>query len=151
MKYTSILVPVSGLAVNDEAIRLACELARKEKAKILAVHVIEVERGAALDAEQSAPIQRAEKILEHAQLAAKSAGGSIETDLLQSRAAGPALVDEAIERNIDLVIVGVPYRERLGNFQLGATATFLLKNAAGWVYLCREAAPGEKNSAGKKN
>ncbi len=151
MKFSNILVPISGISVDDEAIRIACEIAKRDKAKILAVRVIEVERGLPLDAEQSAEIQRAEKNLEQAQRAAKSAGCSIETDLLQSRAAGTALVDEAAERGVDLIIIGLPHRKKLGALYLGATTMHVLKNAASWVWLCREPEPGEKKSAAPKN
>lgn len=145
MKYSNILIAVSGLDVDDEAILIASDLAKRDHAKLLAVYVIEVERAMPLDAEQSVPIQRAEQILARAQNSAKRAGTTIETDLLQSRAAGPALVDEARERGVDLIIVGVPFRKRLENFYVGATASYLLKNAACRVWLCRQAAPDDKN------
>jgi nucleotide-binding universal stress UspA family protein len=144
IKFSQILVPVSGLAIEDQAIRLACEIARRDKAKVLAVNVMEIERALPLDVEQDAQIQRAEQILDHAQKTAKVVGVAIETDLLQSRVAGPALVDEANERRVDLIVVGLPFRKRLDAFHMGATTTYILKNAASAVWLCREAAPADK-------
>ena len=40
MEFHKILVPVSGTEADDEAIRLACRLAKKDKSKIYAVYVI---------------------------------------------------------------------------------------------------------------
>ncbi len=144
MKFSQVLVPVSGLAVDDQAIRLAGEVAKRDKAKVLAVNVIEIERALRLDSEQGAQIQRAEQILDRAQKTAKAAGIAIETDLLQSRVAGTALVDEARERGADLIVMGLPFRKRLETFQIGATAMYVLRNVACPVWLCRESAPEDK-------
>ena len=77
IKFSQILVPVSGLAIEDQAIRLACDIARRDKAKVLAVNVMEIERALPLDVEQDAQIQRAEQILDHAQKTAKVVGVAI--------------------------------------------------------------------------
>ena len=144
MTFTNILVPISGIPAEDEALRLACQMARQEKAKVLATHVIEVQRNLPLDSENSEKVQRGEVMLEHAEKVAKSAKGNIETEMLQARSAGSALVNEAIERQIDLVIVGVPYRRPLGDLQLGSTTMYILKNAPCRVWLIRELPPDEK-------
>ncbi len=44
MEFNKILVPVTGTQVDDETMRLACWLAKKNKAKIWAVYVITVKR-----------------------------------------------------------------------------------------------------------
>ena len=144
MTFTNILVPISGIPAEDEALRLACQMARQEKAKVLATHVIEVQRNLPLDSENSEKVQRGEVMLEHAEKVAKLAKGNIETEMLQARSAGSALVNEAIERQIDLVIVGVPYRRPLGDLQLGSTTMYILKNAPCRVWLIRELPPDEK-------
>ena len=138
MSFSNILVPVSGIPADDDAIRLACQIARQDKAKVLAAHVIEIQRNMPLDSEDSTKVEHGEKILEDAERIAKSAKGSLEAELLQARVAGAALVNEAIERKIDLMIVGVPYRKPLGEFLIGTTTMYLLKNAPCHVWLCRE-------------
>ena len=40
----------------------------------------------------------------------------IETEILQARDIGTAIVEEAIESKADLIIVGVPYRADFGEF-----------------------------------
>src|SRR5437762_1987959 len=49
----SILVPVDGSPASMDAVTLACSIARKNKGKVYAVHVIEVKRSLPLDAELS--------------------------------------------------------------------------------------------------
>ena len=143
MSFSIILVPVSGLPANEEAIRLACQIARQDKAKVLATHVIEVQRNLPLDSENADKVEHGEAILEHADKVAKTVKGTVESELLQARVAGSALVNEAIERGVDLIIVGVPYHSPLGDFQLGATTLYILKNAPCRVWLIRELPPVE--------
>jgi len=53
----------------------------------------------------------------------------IETDLLQSRDVGPTIIDEASEYNADLIVMGIKYKQRLGQFSLGNVVPYVLKNA----------------------
>lgn len=138
MKFTNILVPVSGIPADEESLHLALHLARQDKAKALAIHVIEVQRNLPVDAETTGQLERGEKILAHAEQFAKNNKGSIEVELLQARSAGAALVNEARERRVDLIIVGAPYRNPLGEFVLGTTTQYLLQNAPCRVWVCRE-------------
>ena len=110
MEFGKILVPVNGTAVDDEAVKLACRLARKDRGKIWAIYVIAVSRTLPLDAEIEPEIRRAEQILEHAESVAEEQDYEIETDLLQARDAGPTIVDEAVERQVDLILMGVEYK-----------------------------------------
>ena len=97
MEFHKILVPVIGSESDDEAIKLACELARKSKGKIRAVYVITVTRTLPLEAEIESEVRKAEATLDHVEAVAEEQGYQIETELLQSREAGPTIVDEAVE------------------------------------------------------
>jgi nucleotide-binding universal stress UspA family protein len=138
MPFTHILVPVAGHPADEEAVRLAVQIARQDRAKLLAVHVIEVQRNLPLNVENLPQVSHGEAVLEHIEKVAKANKGSIETELLQARSAGPALIDDARERGIDLIVMGIPYRAPLGEFRIGTTANYILKNAACPVWLCRE-------------
>ena len=129
MKFQQILVPVVGNEADDEAIRLACRLAKKDKGKIWAVYVVAVKRTLPLDAEIEPEIVKAEKILDHADDIAEKQDYEIETDLLQAREAGPTIIDEAVERKVDLILMGVEYKRRFGQFSLGSVVLYVLKNA----------------------
>jgi len=129
MEFKKILVPVIGTEADDEAIRLACRLAKRDKGKIWAVYVITVKRALPLDAEIEPEIIKAEEILDHANTIAEEQDFEIETDLLQAREAGPTIVDEAVEHEVDLILVGVDYKKSFGQFSLGSVVPYVLKNA----------------------
>jgi len=138
MEFHKILVPVIGTQADEEAIRLACSLAKKAKAKIHAVYVIVVKRSVPLDAEIKSEIEKAEGILDHVEGVAEEHDYELETDVLQAREAGPAIVDEAVERDIDLILIGVTYKRRFGQFSLGSVVPYVLKNAPCRVILYQE-------------
>ena len=129
MEFDKILVPVIGTRVDDEAIRLACQLAKKGKSKIWAVYVVTVKRTLPLDAEIEAEIRKAEEILDHVESVAEEQDFELETDLLQAREAGPTIVDEAVEHEVDLILIGIEYKTRFGQFSLGNVVPYVLKNA----------------------
>ena len=129
MEFKKILVPVAGTQADDEAIRLACRLAKKHKSKIWAVYVITLERSLPLYAQINSEIRKAEDILDHAESIAEEEEYELETDLLQARDAGPTIVDEAVERDVDLILMGVEYKRRFGQFSLGNVVLYVLKSA----------------------
>ncbi len=129
MEFHQILVPVAGTEADEEALRLACRLAKKDKAKIRAVYVITVKRTLPLDAEIEPEIRKGEDILDHIESVAEEQDYEIETDLLQAREAGPTIVEEAVERGVDLILMGVTYKRRFGQFSLGSAVPYVLKNA----------------------
>jgi len=141
MEFHRILVPVAGTEADVETVELACRLARKEKAKILALHVIPIERSLPLDAELAGEVRKAENILTQAEKTALAEGCEIETDLLQARNAGPSIVDEAIERDIDLIIMGITYKRQFGQFSMGNITPYILKNAPCPVILYQQYQP----------
>jgi len=135
MEFDRILVPVSGSVADAEAIRLACRLARKTKGKIWAVYVITVRRTLPLDAQLASEISRGEEILDRAGSVADEEDYQVETDLLQAREAGPTIVDEAVEQGVNLILMGVEYKRRFGQFSLGNVVPYVLKNAPCHVIL----------------
>ena len=138
IQASRILVPVNGKPTDDEMVELACEIARRSDAQVYAIHVIEVKRTMPLDAELPAEAQRGEEVLNRAEEVAERLDQEIETDLLQARDVGPAIVDDALERGIDLIVLGITYKKRLGDFDLGRTAPYVLKHAPCRVWVCRQ-------------
>ena len=138
MEYNRILVPVNGTAVDDEAVRLACRLAKRDKGKIWAVYVIAVRRALPLDAEIEPEIKKAEAILNHTESVAEEEEYTLETELLQAREPGPTIVDEAAEREADLILMGIEYKKRFGQFNLGSVVPYVLENATCQVILYQQ-------------
>jgi nucleotide-binding universal stress UspA family protein len=137
-----ILVPISGARTDGEAVRLGCRLARRGKAKVMVVTVLEIRRSLALGTVQDAEMDAAEKILDGAERVARELETEIETELLQARDAGPAIVEEIAHWKADLVVVGMPFRLRFGEFHMGRTAPYILRHAACRAMLFREPPPG---------
>ena len=129
MEFHKILVPVVGTEADEEAMKLACRLAKKDKGKIWSVYVIAIKRALPLDAEIETEIQQAESILDHMEIVAEEQDFEVETDVIQAREAGPAIIDEAVDRGVDLILMGVKYKRRFGQFSLGNVVPYVLKNS----------------------
>ncbi|MCL4458748.1 MAG: universal stress protein [Chloroflexi bacterium] len=139
MKVRRVLVPVSGNRIDAEVVRTACNMAKNNKAHVYVIYVIEVNRALPLDAEIEPESQKGEQLLDQAmQIAEEADFDDIDTELLQSRDVGSAIVDEAAERSADIIIMGIPYKKRFGEFSIGRTANYVLKNAPCYVWVLRE-------------
>jgi nucleotide-binding universal stress UspA family protein len=129
MEFKKILVPVVGTEADEEAMRLACRLAKRDKGKVWAVSVVAVKRALPLDAEIDSEIHNAEDVLDNVEKVAEEEDFEVETDILQAREVGPAIIDEAVERGVDLIMMGIKYKRRFGQFNLGNVAPYVLKHS----------------------
>ena len=127
--FKKILVPVVGNDADIETIKLACQLAKKDKGKVWVVSVVTIKRALPLDAEIDSEIKKAEEILDKVEAVAGEEGYEVETDVLQARDVGPAIVDEAVERGVSLILMGIAYKQRFGQFSLGNVVPYVLKNS----------------------
>ena len=131
------MVPVNGSHASLQAVAVACDIARKNKTKLYVVHVIEVKRTLPLDAQLEQESAAGEDVLSQAGRVAREQDCDMEGEILQAREAGPAIVDEAIERGVDLIVLGMAYRQPFGEFQLGRIVQYVLKSAPCEVWVCR--------------
>ncbi len=138
MKFYRILVAVDGGDADKDAIQLACRLTKETKGMVFVVHVIEVKRSLPLNAELQGDAEEGERILRRAEDCAEEFECRIETDLLQAREPGPAIITEVVEKQIDLVLMGMSYRTRFGHFEIGDTIPYVLKNAPCRVMVLRQ-------------
>lgn len=140
MEFKKILVPLNGGKLDDDVIQLACQLARPSKGQVYVTYVIQLERTLSLDVEVRSEVDKGEEALDAAECCAETCHWEVIPDLLQSRAVGPAVVNEAAERDIDLIILGLGYKTRFGEFSLGDIVPYVLKNAHCRVILLRDPA-----------
>jgi nucleotide-binding universal stress UspA family protein len=139
-----LLVTLAGHEVDEETVRLACRMATRsrsegrEPARIYAVHIVEVNRALPLSAPVENQIERGEQILDAAERVASEYELTIETEMVQARETGPAIVGEADEWHANVIVMGLPYKRRFGEFNLGKTVPYVLKNANCRVMLFRE-------------
>ena len=149
-KLKRILVPVDGATTDHESVVLACALSKKDRSEILLLYVIEVRRNLPIDAEMNEEIERGETVLEKVQRFADKIGCRVQTDLLQAREAGAAIVNEAAERDAQLIVMGVPYHEKFGEYCVLPRAQYVLEHAGCRVILAREPLPqGEPVANGR--
>lgn len=138
-----ILVPVDGCPASLEAVAVGCGLARRQKGKVYVIHVIEVPRALALDAELEPEATRGEQLLQEAEHVARQADYQVEGELLQARDVGQAVVDEAISRGVELIIMGMEHKQPTGEFQMGRLPQYVLRNAPCEVWVIRRPRSGE--------
>jgi len=151
-----ILVTVDGSEASLDAVALACTLAKRNRGKVYAVYVIEVARSLPLDAPMGAEADRGEHILEEAERVAKENDYELEGELLQARDAGHAIVDEAIERGVEAIIMGVEPELTEGGYEwptegkprpvaaegpLGRVARYVVQHAPCEVWIIRRPLP----------
>lgn len=135
LEFHRILVPVTGTEADDETMRMACWIAKKNKSKLYVMYVITIKRSLPLESEVESETNRAEELLDRMEQIAEAEDYQIETDLLQSREVAPTIIDEAVERKIDLIVMGVKYHRRFGQFSLGSIVPYIIKNAPCQVML----------------
>lgn len=145
MEYRRILVPVEGDTADEEAIRLACNFAKKGKGQVYILFVIEVPWKLPLDAEMELEARKAEAVLDYMESLVKQEHCEVQTEVLQARTAGNAVVEEALARKIDLLVMNTPYNTLYGEFTLGKAAPYVLEKAPCEVWLYR----GPMNGAGR--
>jgi len=142
--YERLLVPVNGSPGDQRALALVADLVHQHPASITLVYVVEVQQAMPLDAELPAELDRGEVALDRAEHFATNHVAhkltSIVTDLLQARSAGAAIVDEAIERRVDAIVMATSNRVRHGVTTMGETVAYILKNAPCDVIIARHAA-----------
>ena len=129
MQPKRVLVALAGTSADPDLIRLVASIAKAAKAQVVGIHVIEVRWNLPLDAVMDQELERGEELLESAKKIADQLGVDLETELLQARDAAAAIVDTAVERKCDLVVVAMPYRRRLGRVYVGRTIQNVYLNA----------------------
>jgi len=142
LRYERVVVPVKGTAADKRAIAVAARLVDKQRVALTLIYVVEVVQSMPLDAELPAEVAHGEATLREVETLARQAvggrGSEVYTELLQARAIGAAVVDEAIERNADAIVMTAGVRRRHGRPTLGDTIGYVLMNAPCEVVVVRE-------------
>ncbi len=138
MEFKRILVAINGTKIDETTIQFACDLAKQSKGKVYVTYVIQLDRTLPLDADVEPAVQQAEQVLASAEHCAQDCKYTVCTDLLQARAVGPAIVNEAAERGADIILMGMSYKTHFGEFSLGDIVPYVLKHALSHVMILRE-------------
>ena len=141
-----ILAAVNGSQASEQAFRWACQLARHTRADLCAVYVFEVPMEMPLGASQGrSNLMDGESILKTVEEIADSEHCRVNATMVEARNAGPAIALEALDKDVDLLVVGISYDRTGAPVRPGSTADYLLKNTQCQVMIARESAPGDSD------
>ena len=143
--FRRAVVALNGGPSDARIVRLVAQQAHDSKAEVIAVHVVEIDWTLPLDADIAGRSEEVQRVLDIAESIAEDYKMKLEPVLLQARDVAAAIVDETIERDADLLVVGLPYRKRFGGeFAIGRTIPYILQNAPCVVWVVRD--PIEESS-----
>jgi nucleotide-binding universal stress UspA family protein len=140
-----VIVPVLGNDSDKRLLKIVERIARRQDADVTLIYVVEVMQSMPLDAELPAEVTRGEQVLHEAReeivrrLESKTA--KVNTEILQARSAGAAIVDEAIVRDADVIMMSCSLQRRHGKVTYGETTDYVLRNAPCEVIIIRQAMP----------
>jgi nucleotide-binding universal stress UspA family protein len=141
LRYERLVVPVAGTPADLRLLAVVQGLAPKQPVAVTLIYVVEVLQSMPLDAELPAEVARGETALRRAEEVTRRAlggrAGQLFSELLQARSVGAAVVDEAIERNADAIVMTASIRRKHGRDTLGETVDYVLMNAPCEVLLVR--------------
>ena len=133
--------------MDEEAALLASDLLRPTHGRVYALYVIAVPWDHPVDAELSAETAKGEEALRRVEQILHDRKCEVTAELLQARDVGAAVVTEAVDREVDLVLLGMAYKRRHGIFSMGDEVPFILKSAPCPVLVLREPMPSETAAA----
>ena len=141
--FERLVVPVAGSATDERVLAILPHIVSADGATVTFLFVVEVPQSMPLDAELPTDVDAGERALRHAESAARrtlpARTTRVMSELLQARAVGPAIVDEAIERNADAIIMTAAIHRKHGRPTLGGTIEHVLLNALCEVLVIRTA------------
>jgi APA family basic amino acid/polyamine antiporter len=132
LEFRSILVPIAPGYASDEAMDFACRLAAERRASIVAFTAIDIPLDLPLDAELPEDVREANKQLDEARAIGDSYGVTVIGRIARTRNIGRAIVDEAIRRHSEIIVMAGPRRVQLqrGRRQIfGDAVDFVLRHA----------------------
>jgi APA family basic amino acid/polyamine antiporter len=128
-QYSSILVPMKLGLIGEEMVATAVNLARERSVPVEALYVIVVPLELPLDADLTEKEEAAAASIAEAQLLGADHGVEVRGVVVRARALGSAIVNEAIERGADLIVLGSAPRWRRQSRFFSPTVEYVLKKA----------------------
>ncbi len=127
LEYRTILVPIVSGPESHEAVDLAARLAAERGAAIVALRVIVVPLDRPLDADLHEEEAEADRLLDEARATGETYGVRVIERLVRARNAGRAIVEDAVSRQAEIIVLGAPSGRHREIF--GKTVDYVLKNA----------------------
>ena len=133
-----ILVPVDGSTAADNAFRWACQIAKHSKAELHAIYIDEIPLELPLDTHFTGEDNIGEHILNDIEQIADEEKCKVKAQLLKARHIGPAIVLEAADREMEMIILGAPFQNTVSLNSISNLGIYLLQHAHCQVIIWRE-------------
>jgi APA family basic amino acid/polyamine antiporter len=128
-QYSSILVPMKLGPIGEEMVATAVKLAQEAGASVWALHVVRVPMERQLDEAVAEEEERADASLAESRALGADHGVEVKTKTVRARAIGQAIVEQAEELGVDLIVVGSSPRWRRQSRFFSPTVEYVLKKA----------------------
>lgn len=145
VRLSSALVHVTGATLDSDMVRLACELLEPRRGVLHILYVIEVPRDTPVDAVIADSVRVGEEVLEQMEEVADRYNGAVQAEIIQARQAGAAVVEEAVDREVQAIVIGASTSNLYGTYSFDTRASYILRHAPCRVILTRDsldATPG---------
>jgi nucleotide-binding universal stress UspA family protein len=131
MGKSKVMVAISNEAAIESLVTLACQLAQGMDADLEALHVIVVPLLTPLEAPDEALDHPGKELLAQAKRVAEKFSMRLSTELLRAREVGEAIVGEARDQGVDLLVMGHhrPHPHSLTETLLGSTVRYVAHHA----------------------
>jgi nucleotide-binding universal stress UspA family protein len=128
--FKRILVPMKLGDIGEEMVATAIALAKDDPAEVEAITVVRVPRRYPLEGDlPPAVAARVDASLEEARALGEDHDVEVKTDVVRARSIGYAIVEEAIAREADLIVLGSSPRWRRQSRFFSPTVDFVLRHA----------------------
>ena len=138
MPFNRVIAVVTDDPSDIHTVERAADIVREDRGHLYIIYVIKVKRSLPLDAEIKEHLARGEQVLNRSERLARLPRNDIDCQLLQARELGPAVVHEAVVRDVDAIVIGTSYPTNYGAFSLGSDIPYVLEHAPCDVILLRE-------------
>ena len=128
-EFASILVPMKLGEIGEEMVATAVKLAQQDDSAVEALYVIPVPMELPLDADMVDQEERAAASLAEAQLLGADHGVKVNGQTIRARSIGEAIVEEARDRGVDLIVLGSSPRWRRQSRFFSPTVEYVLRKA----------------------
>jgi len=128
-QYTSILVPLKLGPIGEEMVATAVKLAQESGASVWALHVIRVPMERPIDDEIPDEEENAAAALSEAQMLGADHRVEVKGKTVRARSIGEAIVTQAKELGVDLIVVGSAPKWRRQSRFFSPTVEYVLKKA----------------------
>lgn len=144
MSFNRLLVPILGDSSDRQALELAASVAARTGTELDLVYVVEVAQEFPLEASLPQDMEAAERALDaatnYASIVFNGVQPRLHAELLQARAAGPAIVEEASHQQSEVIVMALRNQRKHGRATVGDTVPYVLKNAPCEVLIRRQPA-----------